>query len=72
MDALITYHTLALQYNSDYSGELVIVGEPLTHEGIGIALCRDNTALQAVINQALAELSAEGFIEALTHTWFER
>ena len=72
VDALITYHTLALQYNSDYSGELVIVGEPLTHEGIGIALCRDNTALQAVINQALAELSAEGFIEALTHTWFER
>ncbi|MCU0487225.1 MAG: transporter substrate-binding domain-containing protein [Anaerolineales bacterium] len=71
VDALLTYNTLALQAISNYAAELIIVGEPLTPESLGIAICPDNIALQAAINQALAELIAEGLIEQLTHTWFE-
>ena len=39
-------------------------------EQFGVAMALDNTALQAAINEAIAQLTAEGFFEANVAYWF--
>lgn len=39
-------------------------------EHMGIAMGKDNTALQTAINEALAELKEEGYIDETYEYWF--
>ena len=39
-------------------------------EQFGIAMGKDNTALQAAVNEALRQLEAEGFIQETYDYWF--
>lgn len=41
-------------------------------EQFGVAMSKDNTALQAAINKALAELKEEGFMDKNYSNWFEK
>ena len=45
------------------------VGEPLTGESIGIALCKTQTELLEKINAGLAAVMAEGLIDSLNAKW---
>ncbi|MGN0156223.1 MAG: transporter substrate-binding domain-containing protein [Lachnospiraceae bacterium] len=71
VDAVVVDSTVADGYIAS-SPELYTIAykdmnEP---EQFGIAMGLDNTALQAAINEALAQLEAEGYIEETYSYWF--
>jgi polar amino acid transport system substrate-binding protein len=71
VDAVVVDSTVADGYLASNSGEFQIAyldkSEP---EQFGVALGKDNAALQAVINEAIAQLEAEGFFEENLAHWF--
>ncbi|OGO08647.1 MAG: hypothetical protein A3K46_07115 [Chloroflexi bacterium RBG_13_60_9] len=69
VDAVVADNVMALGYVAKYSGELKAVGEPLTGESIGIAVCKTKTDLLAKINSGLAKVKAEGLIDTLNEKW---
>jgi polar amino acid transport system substrate-binding protein len=69
MNAVITFYSNALQVVGTSAGELVIIGEPMTAEMFGIAICNQSIEWLAPINTALAQLISEGSLELLTQTW---
>lgn len=48
---------------------LAVVQQIPTHEQLGIAFARTNTALCAAVNKALADLKARGSFDALCRKW---
>ncbi len=71
IDAVIADNPLALGYVGQNPDKIKIVGEPFTDEYYGIAVCKTNTELLNKLNQALAEVQAEGIIEELSAQWLE-
>ncbi|MBN2083988.1 MAG: basic amino acid ABC transporter substrate-binding protein [Anaerolineales bacterium] len=69
VDAVVADNVMALGYVAKYSGQLKAVGEPLTGESIGIAVCKTKTDLLAKINSGLAKVKAEGLIDELNEKW---
>jgi polar amino acid transport system substrate-binding protein len=69
VDAVVADNVMALGYVAKYSDKLKAVGEPLTGESIGIAVCKTKTDLLAKINSGLAKVKAEGLIETLNDKW---
>ncbi len=69
VDAVVADNVMALGYVAKYSGELKAVGEPLTGESIGIAVCKTKTDLLTKINSGLAKVKAEGLIDTLNEKW---
>ena len=51
--------------------ELVIVGEPVVEEPYAVAVRHDSQRLLRAINEALAEMKADGTLEALIAEWLE-
>jgi len=49
--------------------ELVIVGEPVVKEPYAVAVRHDSQRLLRAINEALAEMEADGTLEALIAEW---
>jgi len=50
-------------------GGLVIVGKPLVEEPYAVAVQRESRHLLQAINEALAEMEADGTMEALIERW---
>lgn len=69
IDAVVADNPLALGYVGKNPDKLKIVGEVFTDEYYGIAVCKTNTELVGKINAALAELKADGTIDALVQKW---
>jgi polar amino acid transport system substrate-binding protein len=69
IDAVVADNPLALEYVNKNSSKLKTAGEVFTEEFYGIAICKDNTELQAKINAGLRTVKAEGLIEELIQKW---
>ncbi len=69
IDAVIADNPLALGIVGKYPDLLTTVGDTFTDENYGIAVCQTDTELVERINNALAELISEGYIDELTQTW---
>lgn len=71
VDAVVVDSTVADGYIASEGDKYQIAflddSEP---EQFGIAMGKENTALQAAINEALAEMEADGFIEDTYDFWF--
>ncbi|MBN1437935.1 MAG: basic amino acid ABC transporter substrate-binding protein [Anaerolineales bacterium] len=71
VDAVVADNVMALGYVAKYSDKLKAVGEPLTGESIGIAVCKTKTDLLKKLNSGLAKVKAEGLIDELNKKWVE-
>jgi polar amino acid transport system substrate-binding protein len=69
VDAVVADNVMALGYVAKYSDKLKAVGEPLTGESIGIAVCKDKTDLLKKINSGLAKVKSEGLLDELNDKW---
>lgn len=71
VDAVVVDSTVADGYLASNPDEFVIAyldkSEP---EQFGVAMGKDNSALQAAINEAIAQLEEEGFFEENLEHWF--
>lgn len=70
LDAVIADNTLALGYIAQNPDKLKAAGDVFTGENYGVAVCKEKPELVEKINQALAELESEGYLEELTEKWF--
>jgi polar amino acid transport system substrate-binding protein len=55
---------------ADEARELKLVGDVMSSEQYGIGVNKDNTALLAAINDALAAIKADGRYDAMIEKWF--
>ncbi|MFH2102664.1 MAG: basic amino acid ABC transporter substrate-binding protein [Chloroflexota bacterium] len=69
VDAVIADNPLALAYVGLNADKIKTVGEVMTDEYYGIAICKDRTDLQAQINRGLAAVQGQGLIDELIQTW---
>lgn len=69
VDAVIMDNVAGIGYVGANPDDLTIIGEPLTSEELGFILPKDSE-LTPVINSALAELEADGTLDALFEKWF--
>jgi polar amino acid transport system substrate-binding protein len=69
VDAVVADNVMALGYVAKYSDKLKAVGDPLTGESIGIAVCKTKTDLLKKINSGLDKVKAEGLIDTLNEKW---
>jgi polar amino acid transport system substrate-binding protein len=69
VDAVVADNVMALGYVAKYPDKLKAVGDPLTGESIGIAVCKTKTDLLNKINDGLAKVKSEGLIEKLNDQW---
>jgi polar amino acid transport system substrate-binding protein len=70
IDAVIADYPTALAFVNKNSDDLKVVGDVFTDENYGIAFCMGNDDLIAKVNDALAELQAEGFVDELVVEWY--
>jgi polar amino acid transport system substrate-binding protein len=69
IDAVIADNPLALGYVAKNPARLKTAGKVFTDENDGIAVCPRNTDLLAKINKGLADIKADGKMDAITQTW---
>lgn len=69
INAVVCDNPLALDYVRENPDDLKTVGEAFTDEYYGIAIAERNAELIEPINEAIAELQAEGLFEQLTEEW---
>ena len=67
-DACIIDLAVAAEIAAEYGD--IKFGEPFTEELYGIALAKNNTALLAKVNEALAALKASGEYDEIFDKWF--
>lgn len=71
IDAVVVDSTVADGYLAANPGKFQkIFQDEQEPEQFGVAMGKDNAALQKAINQAIAELEAEGFFEENINHWF--
>ncbi|HWQ99156.1 MAG TPA: transporter substrate-binding domain-containing protein [Clostridia bacterium] len=71
VDAVVVDSTVADGYLASNPDKFVkIFQDESEPEQFGVAMAMDNTALQAAINEAIAQLTSEGFFEANVAYWF--
>ena len=71
VDAVVVDSTVADGYLASNPDKFVKAFQDESEpEQFGVAMALDNTALQAAINEAIAQLTAEGFLEANVAYWF--
>ena len=71
VDAVVVDSTVADGYLAANPDKFIkIFQDESEPEQFGVAMALDNTALQAAINEAIAQLTAEGFFEANVAYWF--
>ncbi len=66
-DAALVDHVSALAATRD--SDLVIVGEPVVEEPYAVCMRGDSRRLLRAVNGALAEMAADGTLEALVNEW---
>jgi polar amino acid transport system substrate-binding protein len=69
IDAIVADSPLTLGYVNANPDKLKTVGDLLTSESYGIAVCKDNPELLEKINQGLAKVKADGTIDELIDKW---
>lgn len=69
IDAVIADNPLAIGYVGQNADKLKTIGEVFTDENYGIAVCKTNTELLAMVNKGLADVQASGLVEELTAKW---
>ncbi len=69
IDAVVTDNALALIYVGDSTNNLKIVGDVLTGEQYGIAVCPQKPELLQRINAGLASLKFDGTLDNLAQKW---
>ncbi len=71
VDAVVVDSTVADGYLASNPDKFVKVFQDESEpEQFGVAMALDNTALQTAINEAIAQLTSEGFFEANVAYWF--
>lgn len=70
VDAVVADYPTALAFVNKNTDTLKLVGEVFTDENYGIAFCKGDTELISKVNEALAELQDEGYIEELVDKWY--
>ena len=71
VDAVVVDSTVADGYLASNPDKFVKVFQDESEpEQFGVAMALDNTALQAAINEAIAQLTSEGFFESNVAYWF--
>ncbi|MEN6636189.1 MAG: transporter substrate-binding domain-containing protein [Clostridiaceae bacterium] len=71
VDAVVVDSTVADGYLASNPDKFVkIFQDESEPEQFGVAMALDNTALQAAINEAIAQLTSEGFFESNVAYWF--
>ncbi len=70
IDAVIADYPTAVAFVNQNANRLKVVGDVFTDESYGIAFCKGNDELISIVNSALANLQAEGFIDDLVLTWY--
>jgi polar amino acid transport system substrate-binding protein len=70
VDLALSDSTAAQGYVNASDGGLKIVGEPLGTEEFGFIFPKGSDELVAAMNAAIADMSADGTIEALNQKWF--
>jgi polar amino acid transport system substrate-binding protein len=71
VDAVVVDSTVADGYLASNPGKYVKVFQDESEpEQFGVAIGKDNTALQAALNEAIAQLTAEGFFTENIKHWF--
>ena len=71
VDAVVVDSTVADGYLASNPDKFVkIFQDESEPEQFGVAMALDNTALQAAINEAIAQLTTEGFFESNVAYWF--
>jgi len=71
VDAVIADNPVAMGYIAANPEKIKAVGEVFNNEQYGIALCKENTDLQAKIDKALQELISEGYIAELAQKYIK-
>ena len=71
VDAVIADNPVAMGYIAVNPEKIKAVGDVFNNDQYGIAICKDNAALQAKIDKALAELVAEGYIAELSSKYIK-
>ena len=69
IDAVVADNALALIYVGDSANNFKIVGEALTGESYGIAVCPQKLDLLKRINDGLASLKFDGTLDKLAQKW---
>jgi polar amino acid transport system substrate-binding protein len=69
IDAIVADSPLTLGYVNANPDKIKTVGEMLTSESYGIAVCKDNPELLDKINAGLAQVKADGIIDELIDEW---
>ena len=69
IDAIMADNPMALGYVNEYPDKLKTVGDVLTEESYGIAVCKDKPDLLEKINEGLRAVKEEGLIEELAKKW---
>ena len=70
IEAVIADYPTAIAFVNQNANRLKVVGDVFTDESYGIAFCKGNDELISIVNSALANLQAEGFIDDLVLTWY--
>ncbi|MGN0155596.1 MAG: transporter substrate-binding domain-containing protein [Lachnospiraceae bacterium] len=71
IDAVVVDSTVADGYLASNPGKYIkIYQDDQEPEQFGVAMGKENTALQAAINEAIAQLTEEGFFEENIEHWF--
>ncbi len=69
VDAVIADKPTADAFVGQHAEELMTVGEAFTEEKYGIAFCKDESDLQAKVNEALGTLIEDGTVDSLIAKW---
>ena len=71
VDAVIADNPVAMGYIAANPEKIKAVGEVFNNEQYGIAICKEDSELQAKIDKALQELIAEGYIAELAQKYIK-
>lgn len=71
VDAVIADNPVAMGYIAVNPEKIKAVGDVFNNDQYGIAICKNNAALQTKIDKALSELVAEGYIAELSSKYIK-
>jgi polar amino acid transport system substrate-binding protein len=69
IDGVVADYPTARDFVARNDDKLMTVGEVFTDESYGIAICNDNTELQAAVNEGLAAVKANGTLAEIEEKW---
>ena len=71
LDAVVVDEVVGRYYTSQKAGQYRILSEDLGSEDYGVGLRKEDTALLAKLEEALAAMNADGTAKKIYAQWFE-